>query len=181
MKTKELIRQLQKADPSGEEECVVGGTDISDVSPMVGYYDGPYEHLVLDEEGQVVGAELRRDGIKVVISTYSIEDLVFSRPRIPVKCECYDVERNAAFLGRVEEWRQQSHDISNQVEREHFVKFMAEKGVGPTNSETFFRYNMSHEDPMPKDILDLRLSWNERRELQWTRELKIINGLLSKA
>ena len=40
MKTADLIRRLQEADPTGELECVAGGEDVYFVQRLPMYYDG---------------------------------------------------------------------------------------------------------------------------------------------
>ena len=82
MKTKELIRQLQEADPSGELNCCVGTTsDIYCVERLPAYYDGTQEILVRDPKIKdcynVVSGIFTGDGIKVCIQPYSIEDALW--------------------------------------------------------------------------------------------------------
>lgn len=48
MKSKELIKQLQEIDPSGEIEVGVGRSDIYFVSKYPAYYDGPNFILTKD-------------------------------------------------------------------------------------------------------------------------------------
>lgn len=192
MKTKELIKQLQVADPSGDFECTVEGHDIHFVDSNPGYWDGPYELLVRDETQtscyNVVGAKLTTKGMKVAVRCLSIEDAIFNDPHMPVTYDCTYVNdggREASFLAEVETWRQEAHAIKNSVERDHFKEYMMERGVDEKIAEAFFNANMTHEDPMPKDIKDLGwpkdgkagLSWNNRRELQWNQEIDVSGGL----
>ena len=75
MKTKELIRQLQENDPSGENEVNIDGVDIWYVDSLPGYYDGPYQVLDRDETCQyynIIGAKYKKSGRKVIIKTLSI-------------------------------------------------------------------------------------------------------------
>lgn len=80
MKTRELVRLLQEADPSGEAEANVDGCDIYQVYLEDGYYDGPYEVLIHDDNLKpywtIVGGQFRRDGKKVKIVTVSIHDAI---------------------------------------------------------------------------------------------------------
>ena len=48
MKTSELIRLLQEADPSGEVECCIDNHDIYSVELWPAFYDGALEILVRD-------------------------------------------------------------------------------------------------------------------------------------
>jgi len=83
MKTKDLIKRLQEADPSGEVECCVGNLDIYFVEDLPSYYDGALQVLVHDESirdkcWSVIGGKLIRTGQrKIQIHTLSIEDALF--------------------------------------------------------------------------------------------------------
>ena len=77
MKTKELIRQLQEADPSGEEEVCVDNVDIHFIETLPAYYDGKSQVLIRDRDCQyynITGAKYRRNGLKVQIHSLSIVD-----------------------------------------------------------------------------------------------------------
>lgn len=83
MKTKELIRQLQEADPSGELDCCMETTtDIDFVERLPAFYDGIQEILVRDpnkdrEDYNIVGGIFTGEGVKVCIRSYSIEDALW--------------------------------------------------------------------------------------------------------
>ncbi len=82
MKTKTLIALLQKADPSGEEECCVGNIDILDVWIEPAYWDGCLQVLKRDENSKgysVIGAKITSKGKKVVIDTHSIKSAIWNR------------------------------------------------------------------------------------------------------
>ena len=49
MKTKELIKELQELDPTGETEVVCGCGDIYFVEELPAYYDGRLGVLIKDE------------------------------------------------------------------------------------------------------------------------------------
>ena len=100
MKTKELIKQLQKEDPSGENECVVGNVDILFVSREPSYYDGPCEILIRDENipfCNVVGAKIQSNGEKIQIHTHSVEDAINENEKFPV-------DLSELRNGRLERW-----------------------------------------------------------------------------
>ena len=84
MKTKELIRRLQEADPTGEAECCVGNHDIFFVESKAAYWDGRLEVLVRDQSKEpwynVVGAKITTHGTKINIRTLSIDDAIFNDP-----------------------------------------------------------------------------------------------------
>lgn len=87
MKTKELIRQLMKADPTGEEECVVGGQDIYFVESLPGYYDGCYELLSRDSVGSVVGMKVTRAGTKIQIHVAEVDNFIADDNDFPIELD----------------------------------------------------------------------------------------------
>jgi hypothetical protein len=99
LKVKELIRQLQEADPTGELEACVGNIDVHFVCRDPAYYDGPLQVLKRDPDRKgvydICAAEFRRDGHKVQIHTLSIKDAIWEDPDLPVECP----------IAAVDEWR----------------------------------------------------------------------------
>lgn len=89
MKTSELIRRLQEADPSGDLEAAVGNHDILFVARTPAYYDGDLQVLVRDPAEaphyNVVGARIVRSGDKVCIESHSIADALSENPDLPVE------------------------------------------------------------------------------------------------
>lgn len=89
MRTREVIRQLNEQDPSGELEVAVGNVDIFYIERLPAYYDGPLQ--VLKRSGKpcydVTGAEVRRSGHKVSIRTLSIGDALHENPDLLVEGE----------------------------------------------------------------------------------------------
>jgi hypothetical protein len=88
MKTKDLIRELQDADPTGEMHVTVGKRDIHFIGQQPYYYDGNVEKLIRDESADgynIIGAEYpTEDHIKIF--TLSIETAVWNDPEMPVYC-----------------------------------------------------------------------------------------------
>lgn len=123
MKTKELIRQLQEADPSGELDCCIGTTsDIYFVERLPAYYDGTQEILIRDpkikDRYNIVGGIFTGDGVKICIQSYSIEDALWDAdgnfPIKYIKCS-YPKEKVGKikkeikqFLKDHKEWRERS-------------------------------------------------------------------------
>lgn len=88
MKTKELIRLLTQEDPTGEEEVFVGSEDILFVESMPGYYDGHPQQLVMNGSAgvsSIVGGRVGFLGRKVVIHTYSFDDMLCDNPEKPIE------------------------------------------------------------------------------------------------
>lgn len=83
MKSKEVIRQILEADPTGEVEVCVGNLDIHFIHSEPAYYDGPLQVIERDESKKgynPVGGKYKREGDKVVIRTVSIRDCIASNP-----------------------------------------------------------------------------------------------------
>lgn len=109
MKTSELIRRLQEADPTGELEVTVGKTDIHFVNVMPCYYDGHVQVLKRDPalEGEfynIIGAEVRGEGSHLSIYTHSIQTMLADEPELPVTFDGPGAERYVRE--HVEKWRE---------------------------------------------------------------------------
>ena len=201
MKTKELIRQLQEADPSGELECCVNNADIHFVNVEPAYYDGCLQVLKRDESKSpyynICGAKYTSVGDKVVIRPLSICDAVFEQQDLPVEFEGLNPDRAAGYKASVDKRRKQTEEINNDIERESFVEFMVKKYFVFIDTEDikklaseFYVENMDYRDPSPDDLLHLKVmskvsndpnvplqevwaSWHDRRCRQWDREFTI--------
>lgn len=92
MKTKELIELLQKEDPEGECEAVVGGNPIHFVSREPGYWDGPHLKLIEDPSQKpyyaVKGMCVSTKEDRVSIVALSLEEALLN---------CDSVEEIGAF------------------------------------------------------------------------------------
>jgi hypothetical protein len=121
MKTAELIRRLQEADPSGEAECVVGTDDIYFVELLPCYYDGSPLLLVHDEKLRdnsysVVGARYMRSGNKVRITTMDLEAVLWTRSHEALApLSPWSAQKVKASRAKEAKWLAQS--VSNDVER----------------------------------------------------------------
>jgi len=74
MTTKEFIKMLQDADPSGNAHVRMSGGIPIWAEHKEGYWDGPYSYI--DEDGKWVYST---KGSKVDICTYEIDDFVFEK------------------------------------------------------------------------------------------------------
>lgn len=108
MKTGELIKLLQEADPSGELPVCVGNHDVYFVQKLPAYYDGPLQQLIHDDSlrpyWSIVGAKITTRGLKVDIATMSIEDAINDVPDLPVECE------GSWTQERVDRWRAEARE-----------------------------------------------------------------------
>jgi hypothetical protein len=127
MKTKELIKRLQEADPTGEVECCVGNLDIYYLSHESAYYDGALQVLLHDETKRdkawsVIGAKLKGNGTKIQIHTMSIEDVIFDvvekdTDDFPVSVEGY--VSGTHYEKDVERWKQEARKIHKEIREKH--------------------------------------------------------------
>lgn len=116
MKTKTLIRLLNKADPTGEQEVCVGNVDILDVWSEPAYYDGALQVLIRDEnkpDFNVIGAKYVRSGTKINIITYGIMDAIYDNSEIPVDF----VDCNDYYKEKVEKWREEARKLDLEIEK----------------------------------------------------------------
>jgi len=198
MKTKELMRQLQEADPSGELECSVGNVDIHFVAPDRAYWDGSQQVLARDEAKapyyNIVGAKYADRGTKVVINTLSIEDAIGNDAGLPVDFSELSTNRRADYEKAVEEYRRETIKIGNDVERDAFSEYVKKRfGLPRSVAEAYYNEHMDYRDKMPEDIRDMKEtscdgkphdvipSWHDRRCLQWDRQVTEEGGLLRPA
>lgn len=90
MKSKDLIAELQRLDPTGETEVCVGNVDIYFASREGAYYDGALQVLKHDEalrgkQYSIIGAEYRQTGEKIQLHTLSIREMLIDVPDAPVE------------------------------------------------------------------------------------------------
>lgn len=120
MKTKELIRQLQEADPTGEIECCVGNADIHFVQRLPAYYDGTLEVLVRDPEKRpfcdIVSGKRVSTGQKVNIHFMPIADAISEWPDFQVD---YSEDHHAEEHKQLDALlRQQSIALQKEIDQE---------------------------------------------------------------
>ena len=72
MRTRDLIAILSKYEPNAE--VTVGGYPIKTVVHLPGYYDGSYEKIYYDENGDPVGGEITYEWLEVRIIATSLEE-----------------------------------------------------------------------------------------------------------
>jgi hypothetical protein len=119
VKTKELIRQLQEADPSGELHVCVGNTDISFVSIEPAYYDGRQEIIERGEDCKVVCARITGKGQKIQIHCLSIDDAIFQDPGLAVKIDTGNPQTDEEYKAAVLKWRKEAVGVLEELETNH--------------------------------------------------------------
>lgn len=118
MKTKELIKRLQEADPSGEVEVCVGNEDILFVAKAPAYYDGCFQVLKRDPSLEpyynVCGVEIRGSGEKLVIHPHGLEWALVDNPEMPVS---FDGEySNKHWQDKVNSLREEYRKLHSETE-----------------------------------------------------------------
>lgn len=117
MKTKELIKLLQEADPEGE--CVVysnGYGPIYCLENLPGYYDGPCPILIQDPANapyyNVVGYKFSNSQPKLRLRSLDLEDALLNDPDLPVEYEDMDEDD----LNR---YKESENKIRSEMKRIH--------------------------------------------------------------
>lgn len=129
MKTKELIKRLQEADPDGEIEVNINGEDPYLVETLPGYYDGSYQTLIHAEHRKPyytpIGVTIRRRGKKVIIKTLSIEDILFDNPDCLIQYDSEETrERHEKCMeNKRQEIKQEIEKIDKQIQEEQKIAF----------------------------------------------------------
>jgi hypothetical protein len=201
MKTKDLIRELQEADPSGEIECCVGNVDIWTITVEPAYYDGRLQVLKRDPERtgkcyDIIGGKYVTKGQKVVLGTLSITDILWEDPDAEIDySECGDPER---YKKLDDETRQAGRDVERKVEMDAFYRWVKSKAeeIRPggedcrhTSDYAYEKLGLSPKDPV-KDLppkkekyggilgigakeYEVWPSWNDRRNAMWDDTLEV--------
>lgn len=121
MKTKDLIRFLQEADPTGE--AIVDGFDgaIHFVEGLPGYYDGCYEYLTKEDpndwNSKTTGYVISRTGKKILLRCYSLELFCFDHPELPVTIEGFSEEKEKMLKEKIAAWREEGRQAIEEYKR----------------------------------------------------------------
>ena len=111
MRTSELIRLLQEANPNDDAEVCVDNEDIHFLEVVPGYYDGRLQVFTRDpvltgKSFDIVAARITSAGTKIKIRHCSIEDLLLDNPEMPVDTSTTGSEASTAeHAVKVERWR----------------------------------------------------------------------------
>ena len=184
MKTKELIRLLQEADPEGEFECCVDNIDIHFVEPNPVYWDGHMQKLIRDESKKpyfdIVGAEYAT-GTKLNIRTFSISDGIENDYEFPVDYSNLSSNKAEYYKTSHNKEREQMIGVLDRVHRHAFYEYINRKKVhNPfvTREEANKLYDelgLHFEDKL--DDIQREGIWSvsiaEREELTWDRLLNL--------
>lgn len=125
MKTRELIAELQKADPSGEIEVCVGNEPIYVVARGPAYYDGPLGMLIRDgaQGYDIVGYKFTQDGEKVDIEVMGLDDCILDNADLPVDVSEIQNERiRDRILADAEKQRAHIRRIQAEIDAKRSAK-----------------------------------------------------------
>ena len=120
MKTKELIRMLQVADPSGELECCIDNKDIVSIYRERANRQGPLEVLITDSKvpywncHSIVGAKIIFGGEKICINAHSIEQAIMDDPTLDVDLS---EDSTGDYSKKVKSWRKNSWKVIKEIDK----------------------------------------------------------------
>lgn len=196
MKTKELIRRLQEADPTGELEACVGNADVFFVSTEPAYYDGCLQVLIRDPAKapyyDVVGARYVSAGSKVKIVPLSITDLLWDDHDAFVDYSGMEGDsRRDKYRHADDTTRRASRDCVLKVDMDAFRQWVTDhaKRLHPDPidhhlADDFYRTHLSPSDPVlpiepERKIINGRTyeswpSWHDRRAATWDAKLEVV-------
>ena len=193
MKSKEVIRQLQEADPSGEAEVCVNNEDIHFINREAAYWDGCLQVLVRDESKKdcynIIGVRYVSDGDKISIHTLGVGDVLLDDSDAPIDYSGLNESQAARYRESDEREREENRQMCRKLELDLFLQWADDKvkaGYPPLKAyflqaaaEEFFDRNISPKDPLPpaeprkeKDGLAYP-SYNDRRRGQWDDTVRI--------
>ncbi len=121
MKSKELIRRLQEADPEGEMEVCVGNVDIYFVEKKAAYWDGNLQVLQHDEakrgkQWSIIGLKIFEKGSKLDLNCVDAESLIYDKPDIDVDLSDLSEDPRQRWQERIANWRKEGLDMNEGVE-----------------------------------------------------------------
>jgi len=187
MKTKELIKQLQECDPTGEVEVVCDGGDIFTVINLPAYYDGSLKVLIRDDTLKpyydVIGMREIREGRKVILQGMDLQDICWDIDNP----ESLIIEGSDEFKESAKKHIKECQDCVLKINMEHFRKYILKRASkdtafgldGPYNSkinEDIDKFFLHNKDKLINDdILKASngLSNNDCQELYWNNHVTI--------
>lgn len=175
MKTKELIRLLQKEDPEGNLDVCADNIDISDVYRLEAYYDGSQQILIRNEKGQIIGGRYNRTGYKIKLSLLPFTHLVWDNKDI--NYSDLSPSDQKFFKENHDSIKQASKDCDYELELDCFIKFIKKKAdISNELIKEFFDKNLSPYDVISDDIPIIGESYVTRRMKQWERQIEVKSG-----
>lgn len=159
MKSKDLIKLLQEADPTGETHVVVNNSAITDVYANAGYWDGCGEAIV-DGKGKYITDR------KIQINACSIRTMCFHDPEFEVEYTDYTEK----YRKSNDDARKFALKIELNVKIEAFQEW-CEKTFkdGYLGIEEIARFYKANQDLLENAPQQLKMSRNTRNKLHWEK------------
>jgi hypothetical protein len=111
LKTRELIRLLEQADPSGDLECCFQNHDINFIDVVPASHDGALELLHRsDTDKRIVSGTITTSGKKVRIHPLSIEDILYDQPKFDIAIDAHDELLQVRLASKLEAWRSKANE-----------------------------------------------------------------------
>lgn len=184
MKTKELIKLLQEADPSGEVEVCIGNADIHFVEILPAYYDGRLQVLQRNPDinaYNITGAKLFENGDKIVLHPLSIFDAIWNDPDLPIDYSDLSKESAERYKYAHDKTKFEAKELENKIELGYFIEFVAEKANKITDdlinleeiARDFFVENLKTFDLFPFDLNTSGESYVSLRKSQWEKTINV--------
>lgn len=171
MKTKELIKQLQLEDPTGEAEVSVGNVDIHFVGSEPAFYDGPLQVLQRNEKTagyNITGGKYKRTGVKIVIYPLSFSDAILDNADLPIDYSELNEQQAAATKKAHDDLRQWCRKLDHKFLWEDFLKWVTEQVKDNVDSEDikntalyFFEKEVLTTNPEQRS----KINWPEKYEV----------------
>jgi hypothetical protein len=197
MKSKELIRQLQEYDPTGETEVCIHNADIHYISVEPAYWDGRLQVLVRDKSKEpyfsIVGAKYVTKGDKICLNPMSIQDLIGCEQdgvKMDIDYSALGEPRATELKQAHEKTREIHRDIDLRCEMNMFHRWVMTKATAVNPDATadevkdysdgaFKRLGLSPNDPLIElpTKTDKHGTWhasvNDRRFAQWDNTIDV--------
>jgi hypothetical protein len=160
VKTKDLIKELQEADPTGELEVCVNNVDIFTVTPEPAYWDGKLQVLKRDPALKpyydVVGAKYVTSGCKINIDPMSITDLLWSEPEAEIDYSDIPEHSRARYEESDNKTRQAARNVERKVAMDAFYRWVKKQTeeIRPGgedcrhSADYFFEKHLTPYDPI---------------------------------
>jgi hypothetical protein len=104
VKSNDLVKLIQKLDPSGELDITVDNIDIYDISLKNADANGWYQKLIIDRGDKHVSAgKYIGVGKKLVLSTYSFAEALRDWPEMPIEFD--GTSKKSVVTEFVNNWR----------------------------------------------------------------------------
>ncbi len=188
MKTSELIKLLQKADPEGSAEVCVEASNVCSaaivsVINIPANHDGPINIVHTNEKGYIVGGSYVNQGRKVILYSSTISSLIDHGNITKDKVDYSGAGGIRSYLETYHSYlEQQNKDIEYSIVKEHLIKWVVNK----MNLEGLNPKEIIHiEDEVEcflKDNPKYLEGNNAHRQKIWDNELTVnkIGGIIKK-